>query len=74
MQLLMQFNASGVTVLLATHDEGLLNTFKFPRLVLQQGQLQQAPHSRNIQREFDSDQPMKKAPSVGRRLIRDRTH
>lgn len=39
MQLLMQFNASGVTVLIATHDEGLLNTFNFPRLVLKQGRL-----------------------------------
>ena len=42
MQLLMQFNASGVTVLIATHDEGLLNTFNFPRLVLKQGQLVQS--------------------------------
>lgn len=39
MQLLMQFNASGVTVLIATHDEGLLNTFNFPRLVLKHGSL-----------------------------------
>lgn len=39
MQLLMQFNASGVTVLIATHDEGLLNTFNYPRLVLRQGRL-----------------------------------
>ena len=39
MQLLMQFNASGVTVLIATHDEGLLKTFNFPRLVLKKGQL-----------------------------------
>lgn len=42
MQLLMQFNASGVTVLIATHDEGLLNTFDFPRLVLKQGRLAQS--------------------------------
>ncbi|MFT5897028.1 MAG: cell division transport system ATP-binding protein [bacterium] len=42
MQLLMQFNASGVTVLIATHDEGLLNTFNFPRLILKQGQLVQS--------------------------------
>ncbi len=41
MQLLMQFNASGVTVLLATHDEGLLNTFRYPRLMLNQGQISQ---------------------------------
>jgi len=39
MQLLMQFNASGVTVLLATHDEGLLSTFPYPRLMLNQGQI-----------------------------------
>jgi cell division transport system ATP-binding protein len=46
MQLLMQFNASGVTVLIATHDEGLLNTFNFPRLVLRQGQLIQTDNQR----------------------------
>jgi len=39
MQLLMQFNASGVTVLIATHDQGLLDTFNYPRLRLNQGQL-----------------------------------
>jgi len=39
MQLLMQFNASGVTVLLATHDEGLLNTFPYSQLKLNQGQI-----------------------------------
>ncbi|MFK7855817.1 MAG: cell division ATP-binding protein FtsE [Granulosicoccus sp.] len=39
MQLLMRFNASGVTVLIATHDQGLLNTFDYPRLTLNQGQL-----------------------------------
>lgn len=39
MQLLMQFNASGVTVLFATHDESLLNTFSYPRLTLSNGQL-----------------------------------
>lgn len=39
MQLLMQFNASGVTVIMASHDEGLLNTFKFPRLQLSKGQI-----------------------------------
>ncbi len=37
MRLLMQFNASGVTVVFATHDEGLLDTFDYPRLVLSQG-------------------------------------
>lgn len=41
MQLLMQFNASGVTVLLATHDAGLLSTFPFPRLMLKQGRISQ---------------------------------
>jgi len=39
MRLLMQFSASGVSVLVATHDTGLLNTFDFPRLQLHQGQL-----------------------------------
>ncbi len=37
MHLLMQFNASGVTVLVATHDNGLLNNFDFPRITLNQG-------------------------------------
>ncbi len=45
MQLLMQFNNSGVTVLIATHDEGLLNTFDFPRLVIKQGRLLQSANS-----------------------------
>ncbi len=74
MQLLMQFNASGVTVLLATHDEGLLNTFKFPRLELQQGQLQQAPGNQNFQRELNSNQPVETPSNGGRRLMRDRAH
>lgn len=39
MRLLMQFSASGVSVLVATHDTGLLNTFDFPRLQLHQGKL-----------------------------------
>lgn len=39
MKLLMQFNASGVTVIIATHDSGLLNTFNFPRLQLDHGRL-----------------------------------
>ena len=42
MQLLMQFNASGVTVLFATHDQSLLDTFGFPCLQLDHGQLLQA--------------------------------
>lgn len=39
MRLLMQFAASGVTVLVATHDTGLLETFDFPQLQLHKGQL-----------------------------------
>lgn len=39
MRLLMQFAASGVTVLVATHDTGLLETFDFPQLQLHQGRL-----------------------------------
>lgn len=39
MRLLMQFSASGVSVLVATHDLGLLDTFNFPRLQLHQGRL-----------------------------------
>jgi len=39
MRLLMQFSASGVTVLVATHDNALLETFDFPRLHLKQGRL-----------------------------------
>lgn len=45
MQLLMHFNASGVTVLFATHDDALLDTFSFPRLELSKGQLGQANHT-----------------------------
>jgi len=39
MNLLMQFNSSGVTVLVATHDSGLLDNFDFPKLTLKQGRL-----------------------------------
>ncbi|MBX2837869.1 MAG: cell division ATP-binding protein FtsE [Gammaproteobacteria bacterium] len=42
MSLLMQFNSSGVTVLLATHDTTLLDTFKYPRLTLEDGRMKQA--------------------------------
>lgn len=42
MQLLMQFNASGVTVLFATHDQSLLDNFSFPHLTLTNGQLEGA--------------------------------
>jgi len=39
MRLLMQFSASGVSVLVATHDTGLLETFDLPQIQLHQGQL-----------------------------------
>ncbi len=39
MQLLKHFNASGVTVVFATHDEHLLQTYPFQRLTLSNGQL-----------------------------------
>ncbi len=39
MQLLMQFSASGVSVLVATHDTGLMETFDFPRIQLHEGKL-----------------------------------
>jgi len=39
MRLLMQFSASGVSVLVATHDTGLLETFDFPQIQLHQGHL-----------------------------------
>lgn len=39
MNLFMQFNASGVTVLFATHDEGLLQSFSLPHLTLDKGRL-----------------------------------
>ncbi len=42
MKLLLQFNASGVSVLFATHDRELLNSFKFPQLVLEAGRLSNA--------------------------------
>jgi len=35
----MQFNASGVTVLFATHDETLLQAFNYPQLTLQHGRI-----------------------------------
>ncbi|MFK7890839.1 MAG: cell division ATP-binding protein FtsE [Granulosicoccus sp.] len=40
MRLLLHFNASGVTVLFATHDQSLLENFNFPRLSLTRGRLQ----------------------------------
>lgn len=39
MQLLTHFNASGVTVVFATHDEHLLQTYPFQRLTLANGKL-----------------------------------
>jgi len=39
MKLLLQFNASGVSVLFATHDRELLNSYRFPKLVLNAGRL-----------------------------------
>ena len=54
MQLFMQFNASGVTVLFATHDQSLLNTFGYPRLQLNQGRLTGAP--------LDSDSGTERQP------------
>ena len=39
MQLLLHFNASGVAVLFATHDQRLLDTFAFPKLTLKQGEI-----------------------------------
>lgn len=40
LDLLMQFNASGVTVLFATHDTALLEAHDFPRLTLAGGRVQ----------------------------------
>jgi len=42
MKLLLQFNASGVSVLFATHDRELLSSFKFPKLVLNGGRISNA--------------------------------
>lgn len=42
MKLLLQFNASGVSVLFATHDRTLLNSFRFPQLILEGGRLSSA--------------------------------
>ena len=39
MKLLLQFNSSGVSVLFATHDRDLLNSYRFPKLVLENGRL-----------------------------------
>ena len=39
LELLLRFNASGVTVLFATHDTALLERFDFPRLTLAGGRL-----------------------------------
>ena len=45
MQLLMHFNASGVTVVFATHDQSLLDAYTFPRLTLENGQLSRGSES-----------------------------
>lgn len=39
MQIFTHFNSSGVTVVFATHDDSLINTFAFPKLTLSKGQL-----------------------------------
>lgn len=39
MRLFTQFNAAGVTMLIATHALGLISQFDAPRLILQDGQL-----------------------------------
>ena len=52
MQLLLQFNASGVTVIIATHDQALLELFDFPQLQLNQGRMpamQRNPQTKHAQ-------------------------
>ncbi|MGC8730971.1 MAG: cell division ATP-binding protein FtsE, partial [Halothiobacillaceae bacterium] len=39
MRLFTQFNAAGVTMLIATHALGLINQFDAPRLMLREGRL-----------------------------------
>ena len=56
MQLLMQFSASGVTVVVATHDIALLETFQFPRMQLHQGRLVKA------RRPVHSGEPLRTHP------------
>ena len=48
MQLLMHFNASGVTVLFATHDDSLLKRFAYPHLTLHNGQLVTAGNAETL--------------------------
>ena len=43
LELLLRFNASGVTVLFATHDTALLEAFDFPRLTLAHGRVVATP-------------------------------
>ncbi len=45
MKLLLQFNASGVSVLFATHDQDLLTNYRFPQLVLEGGRLASDPNA-----------------------------
>lgn len=71
MQLLLHFNASGVTVLFATHDDALLDTFSFPRLELKQGRLNANPPHRQAETESVSahskavDRPRRTMVSAG---------
>lgn len=49
MQLLLHFNAAGVTVLFATHDQVLLETFGFARIELSRGRLVAGSQNRGLQ-------------------------
>lgn len=62
MQLLMHFNASGVTVVFATHDESLLSQYGFPRLQLDKGQLvdNKASMTEHLQNSLVDNIPEKK--------------
>ncbi len=79
MQLLMQFSASGVTVLVATHDQGLLETFDFPQLTLHGGKLvdihnssQATAHTQNTWQEQPSSQPAARESRIKRRQTSSR--
>lgn len=54
MQLLLHFNASGVTVLFATHDQALLNNFHFPRMELHKGTLSASMDNQPLQKSSKS--------------------
>ena len=49
MTLFRQFNAVGVTVLIATHDLSLIEPLNYPQLTLEQGRL--------IRNELGSERP-----------------